>query len=37
MEMVATIMVYKFTQLTRAEVDAMLKVTGNPRLSRSQS
>jgi predicted transposase/invertase (TIGR01784 family) len=27
MEMVATIMVYKFTQLTRAEVDAMLGVT----------
>jgi predicted transposase YdaD len=25
--MVATIMVYKFTQLTRAEVDAMLGVT----------
>jgi predicted transposase YdaD len=27
MEMVTTIMVYKFTQLTRAEVDAMLGVT----------
>jgi predicted transposase YdaD len=27
METVATIMVYKFTQLTRAEVDAMLGVT----------
>jgi predicted transposase YdaD len=26
-EMVTTIMVYKFTQLTRAEVDAMLGVT----------
>jgi predicted transposase YdaD len=27
MEMVATIMVYEFTQLTRAEVDTMLGVT----------